>query len=212
MPPNQTVSGTSRPTATGTLNAGQTLPMDWDWVDENDGGPTYMSLAASSNHPGGVNALFADGSVHFVKNSVSPVTWRALGTHRRRRGHQLRPVLIHRQDRSLRRRTAAQSASHPQEPIMRLEPAESRIVGAAACCVICWGCGPGGSGTIGRSHPRQGQGHLQGQALVRGDDQVHARRLWPGGPRHDPVRRGLHPHHTQGRGRGGRRRTSRLDR
>ena len=54
--------------------------MDWDSVDENDGGPTYMSLAASSHHPGGVNALFADGSVRFVKNTVSPVTWRALGT------------------------------------------------------------------------------------------------------------------------------------
>ena len=54
--------------------------MDWDSVDENDGGPTYMSLSASSYHPGGVNALFADGSVRFVKNSVSPVTWAALGT------------------------------------------------------------------------------------------------------------------------------------
>ena len=78
MPPNQTVSTVSR--AIGFANAGQNLPMDWDSVDENDGGPTYMSLSASSYHPGGVNALFADGSVHFVKNSVSPVTWRGLGT------------------------------------------------------------------------------------------------------------------------------------
>jgi prepilin-type N-terminal cleavage/methylation domain-containing protein/prepilin-type processing-associated H-X9-DG protein len=80
MPPNQTVSGTSRAIGTGTMDAGQTLPMDWDWVDENDGGPTFMSLAATSNHPGGVNALFADGSVHYCKNSTSPVIWRALGT------------------------------------------------------------------------------------------------------------------------------------
>ncbi len=78
MPPNQTVSGTSR--ATTSSDYGRTLPMDWDWVDENDGGPTYMSLAATSNHPGGVNALFADGSVHFVKNSVNPYTWYGLGT------------------------------------------------------------------------------------------------------------------------------------
>jgi prepilin-type processing-associated H-X9-DG protein len=62
-------------TATGTK-----VQMDWDSVDENDGGPTYMSSTASSKHPGGVNALFADGSVHFVKNSVSPVIWRALGS------------------------------------------------------------------------------------------------------------------------------------
>jgi len=56
------------------------VAMDWDWVDENDGGATFMSLAASSLHPGGVNALFADGSVRFIKNSISPVTWTALGT------------------------------------------------------------------------------------------------------------------------------------
>jgi prepilin-type N-terminal cleavage/methylation domain-containing protein/prepilin-type processing-associated H-X9-DG protein len=55
-------------------------PIDWDWVDENDGGPTYMSLSASSKHPGGVNALFGDGSVRFVKDTVGANTWRALGT------------------------------------------------------------------------------------------------------------------------------------
>jgi prepilin-type N-terminal cleavage/methylation domain-containing protein/prepilin-type processing-associated H-X9-DG protein len=76
MPPNQQVSIASR----AKTNAGQILPMDWDWVDENDGGPTFMSLSASSYHPGGVNALFADGSVHFCKNSVSPLIWYSLGT------------------------------------------------------------------------------------------------------------------------------------
>ena len=35
---------------------------------------------ASSNHPGGVNALMADGSVRFVKNSVARKTWWGLGT------------------------------------------------------------------------------------------------------------------------------------
>ena len=78
MPPNQTVAIASR--ATGFANAGQVLPMDWDSVDENDGGPTYMSLAASSRHPGGVNALFADGSVKFIKSTINPVNWRALGS------------------------------------------------------------------------------------------------------------------------------------
>jgi prepilin-type N-terminal cleavage/methylation domain-containing protein/prepilin-type processing-associated H-X9-DG protein len=35
---------------------------------------------ASSNHSGGVNALMADGSVKFMKNSISVQTWWALGT------------------------------------------------------------------------------------------------------------------------------------
>jgi prepilin-type processing-associated H-X9-DG protein len=83
MPPNMTVSTVSQAylsKGVPATNFGQNLPMDWDWVDENDGGPTYMSLCASSKHPGGVNTLFADGSVHFIKNSISPVTWYALGT------------------------------------------------------------------------------------------------------------------------------------
>jgi prepilin-type N-terminal cleavage/methylation domain-containing protein/prepilin-type processing-associated H-X9-DG protein len=36
--------------------------------------------AARSRHTGGVNALLCDGSVHFVRDSVAPVTWAALGT------------------------------------------------------------------------------------------------------------------------------------
>jgi prepilin-type N-terminal cleavage/methylation domain-containing protein/prepilin-type processing-associated H-X9-DG protein len=36
--------------------------------------------AARSRHPGGVNVLFGDGSVRFVKNSIDGVTWGAIGT------------------------------------------------------------------------------------------------------------------------------------
>ena len=38
------------------------------------------SLPATSLHSGGVNTLFADGSVKFIKNSISRPTWFALGT------------------------------------------------------------------------------------------------------------------------------------
>jgi prepilin-type N-terminal cleavage/methylation domain-containing protein/prepilin-type processing-associated H-X9-DG protein len=36
-----------------------------------------------SVHPSGANLLFADGSVHFLKSSINPVTWQALATRSR---------------------------------------------------------------------------------------------------------------------------------
>lgn len=39
-------------------------------------------IAPRSYHPGGVTALFCDGSVRFIKDSVSPTSWLALGTIR----------------------------------------------------------------------------------------------------------------------------------
>jgi len=35
---------------------------------------------ARSNHPGGVNLLMGDGSVHFISNSIAQATWQALST------------------------------------------------------------------------------------------------------------------------------------
>ena len=43
------------------------------------GGRSDLSNS-DSWHPGGVNVLFADGSVRFVKNSINIRTWMALGT------------------------------------------------------------------------------------------------------------------------------------
>ncbi|MHC5540435.1 DUF1559 family PulG-like putative transporter [Singulisphaera rosea] len=37
-------------------------------------------VVANSNHPGGVNVLFGDGSVKFIKDSINQSTWWALGT------------------------------------------------------------------------------------------------------------------------------------
>jgi prepilin-type N-terminal cleavage/methylation domain-containing protein/prepilin-type processing-associated H-X9-DG protein len=37
-------------------------------------------ITATSNHPGGVNVCMLDGSVKFIKDSIAPQTWWALGT------------------------------------------------------------------------------------------------------------------------------------
>ncbi|WP_435017944.1 DUF1559 domain-containing protein [Tundrisphaera sp. TA3] len=36
--------------------------------------------STGSLHPGGMNAAFADGSVKFIKNAISPITWFAINT------------------------------------------------------------------------------------------------------------------------------------
>ncbi len=38
------------------------------------------NFSARSSHPGGVNVALCDGSVRFIKDSISPQTWLALGT------------------------------------------------------------------------------------------------------------------------------------
>ncbi|SIO40836.1 prepilin-type N-terminal cleavage/methylation domain-containing protein/prepilin-type processing-associated H-X9-DG domain-containing protein [Singulisphaera sp. GP187] len=40
----------------------------------------YITNAARSRHPGGVNTVMSDGSVKFVKNTINLATWRALST------------------------------------------------------------------------------------------------------------------------------------
>ena len=62
------------PNSVNCYNNGGPYGVDTVW-----GGPS-SSMPPNSNHPGGVNVAFADGSVKFVKDSISPVTWWALGT------------------------------------------------------------------------------------------------------------------------------------
>jgi len=53
------------------------------WYGDIGGRPWSGAMgvvAASSRHPGGVNTAFADGSVKFIKSSISNPTWVALGT------------------------------------------------------------------------------------------------------------------------------------
>ncbi|QDT75135.1 DUF1559 domain-containing protein [Lacipirellula limnantheis] len=54
-------------------------------IDPSD--PPYTSAgssashkAARSNHPGGVYAAFADGSVRFIQDGIAPTAWQAMGT------------------------------------------------------------------------------------------------------------------------------------
>ena len=72
-PPNKAIIG--RP---GSFYPG--MDLDLNGLNEELGGPTFAAINSRSYHPGGVNALFGDGSVRFVKSTVDGLVWRALGT------------------------------------------------------------------------------------------------------------------------------------
>ncbi len=97
MTPNMTVSTISQAyfsAGVPATNFGKNLPMDWDWVDENDGGATYMSLSASSYHPGGVNAAVRRRQRPLRQEHDQPCHLVRPRDDRRWRGHQLRFLLI----------------------------------------------------------------------------------------------------------------------
>jgi prepilin-type processing-associated H-X9-DG protein len=61
---------------------GQTYDVDYEYGKDLVPSATieYAALTARSYHRDGVNALFMDGSIHFITNSIAQATWRALGT------------------------------------------------------------------------------------------------------------------------------------
>ena len=75
-------------------------------------GATQTMVAASSYHPGGVNVLFMDGSVHFIKNSVSYHRLVCPGDPGWRRGRQQRLVLTARSARRSRPAPSIGDAAH----------------------------------------------------------------------------------------------------
>ncbi len=70
--------------------SGVTIPINWNTsVSTNfafgsgapwNGRGSYAARGFKSRHPGGANFLFVDGSVHFLKASINPVTYAALGS------------------------------------------------------------------------------------------------------------------------------------
>jgi prepilin-type N-terminal cleavage/methylation domain-containing protein/prepilin-type processing-associated H-X9-DG protein len=63
-----------------TPNKWSCLSSDSPGSIQNSPGSWTDAITATSNHPSGVNVAFCDGSVRFVKDSISPQTWWALGT------------------------------------------------------------------------------------------------------------------------------------
>jgi prepilin-type N-terminal cleavage/methylation domain-containing protein/prepilin-type processing-associated H-X9-DG protein len=79
-PPNKAILGRN---GEASLSPAATSPagdLDLETRLYVQGGPTYGALTARSYHSGGVNALFGDGGVRFVKSTVNGITWRSLGT------------------------------------------------------------------------------------------------------------------------------------
>jgi prepilin-type N-terminal cleavage/methylation domain-containing protein/prepilin-type processing-associated H-X9-DG protein len=57
-----------------------TVPPNYRGYDCGSTNIFAAHIAARSYHPGGVNVVFCDGSVHFVKDSTNLNTWRAIGS------------------------------------------------------------------------------------------------------------------------------------
>jgi len=63
-----------------TATYSHTVPPNYKGYDCGSSNFFAAHIAARSYHSGGANALNADGSVHFIKDSINPATWRAVGS------------------------------------------------------------------------------------------------------------------------------------
>ncbi|WP_068421616.1 DUF1559 domain-containing protein [Planctomyces sp. SH-PL62] len=75
-----TTAWTPNKKTVGSSPSGEPVDLDITGQREKKGGPTFAAITARSHHAGGVNALFGDGSVRFIKDGIAGPTWRALGT------------------------------------------------------------------------------------------------------------------------------------
>ena len=71
--------GTEAQTMFNTVVTPNSKDNPWGFCSDAAIGDSEFSTA-NSNHPGGVNTLFADGSVKFVKDTIGQNIWWALGT------------------------------------------------------------------------------------------------------------------------------------
>ena len=78
--PHETAFTTAWPPKKQTLGRLGEGDLDLETRLVTQGGPSFGAITARSYHPGGVNALFADGGVRFVKSTIAGATWRALGS------------------------------------------------------------------------------------------------------------------------------------
>ena len=62
------------------LTPNSSFPNCNSWPTKNLGPAGSGIYSSRSNHPGGVNSLFGDGSVKFIKDSIADITWWAIGT------------------------------------------------------------------------------------------------------------------------------------
>jgi prepilin-type processing-associated H-X9-DG protein len=64
----------------GTMYNHVMAPNTYSCIDGTGGHLLSGAWTAQSRHPGGINVCFGDGSVHFIKQSISLPVWWGIGT------------------------------------------------------------------------------------------------------------------------------------